>query len=52
MREIKANQIKDKIKELFLRANYHINPDLMNRLTEALKEETSEIGKSVLKMII
>jgi len=52
MREIKANQIKDKIKELFLRANYHTNPDLMNRLTEALKEETSEIGKSVLKMII
>jgi fumarate hydratase subunit alpha len=52
MREIKANQIKDKIKELFLRANYHINPALMNRLTEALKEETSEIGKYVLKMII
>ncbi|MEA1964578.1 MAG: fumarate hydratase [Candidatus Aerophobetes bacterium] len=52
MREVKANQIKDKIKELFLRANYHINPDLMNRLTEALKEETSEIEKSVLKMII
>ncbi|GAG91124.1 unnamed protein product [marine sediment metagenome] len=52
MREIKANQIKDKIKELFLRANYHTNPDLMNRLTEALKEETSEIGKSVLKTII
>lgn len=52
MREIKANQIKDKIKELFLRANYHINPDLMNRLTEAWKEETSEIGKSALKMII
>lgn len=52
MRKIKTNQIKDKIKELFLRANYHTNPDLMNRLTEALEEETSEIGKSVLKMII
>ncbi len=52
MREVKSSQITDKIKELFLRANYHINPDLMNRLTEALKEETSEIGKYVLKMII
>ena len=52
MREIKANQIKDKTKELFLSANYHINPDLMNRLAEALEEETSEIGKSVLRMII
>jgi len=52
MREVKSSQITDKIKELFLRANYHINQDLMSRLTEALKEETSEIGKYVLQMII
>lgn len=39
MREIKPRQIKDKIKELFLRTNYHMNLDLMNRLTEALKED-------------
>ena len=38
-REIKSRQIKGKIKEVFLRANYHINLDLMNRLTEALKED-------------
>jgi len=36
MREIKANQIKDKIKELFLKANYYISKDLMNQLQEAL----------------
>src|SRR5680860_968071 len=52
MREIKANQIKDKVKELFLEANYHINQDLMIRLQEALEQETSPIGKSVLGMII
>jgi len=52
MRKIKANQIKDKVKELFLKASYHIDQDLMQRLEEALKEETSPIGKSVLQMII
>ena len=52
MREITAIQIKDKVKELFLKANYHIGKDLMDRLEEALKEETSETGKSVLSMII
>jgi fumarate hydratase subunit alpha len=52
MREIKANQITDKIKELFLKANFYINPDLMQRLGKSLKEESSTVGKYVLKMII
>ena len=52
MPEIKASQIKDKVKKLFLKANYHIDQDLMQRLEEAQKEETSPIGKSVLSMII
>jgi fumarate hydratase subunit alpha len=52
MRKIKASQIKDKIKELFLKANYYISKDLMNQLQEALEQETSPIGKSVLSMII
>jgi len=52
MREINTARIKDKVKELFLKANYHIDQDLMQRLEEALKEETSPIGKSVLQMII
>jgi len=52
MREIKANQIKDKIKELFLKANFYINQDLILRLKETLKEENSPIGKYVLQMII
>jgi fumarate hydratase subunit alpha len=52
MREIKANQIKDKVKELFLKANFYINPDLAQRLEKALEEENSPIGKHVLQMII
>ena len=52
MRKIKANQIKNKVKELFLRANFYTNPDLIQRLKRALEEENSPIGKYVLKMII
>jgi fumarate hydratase subunit alpha len=52
MRKIKSSQIKNKVKELFLKANYHLDQNLMQRLEEALKEETSPIGKSVLQMII
>jgi len=52
MREIKANQIKNKVKELFLKANYHLDQEIMHRLEEALEEETSPIGKSILQMII
>ena len=52
LRKIKANQIKNKVKELFLKANFYINPDLMQRLKKALEEENSPIGKYVLKMII
>ena len=52
MRKIKVNQITEKVKELFLKANYHINSDLIKMLQKALKEETSPIGKYVLRMII
>jgi len=52
MREIKASQIIDKVKELFLKANYHIDPDLLKLLQKTLEEETSPIGKYVLKIII
>ena len=52
MREVKSSQIKDKVKSLFLKANFYINPDLIQRLEKALKEESSTIGKYVLQMII
>jgi len=52
MRKVKVNQIKNKVKELFLKANYHIDQELMGLLQKSLKEETSPIGQSVLQMII
>jgi len=52
MREVKSSQIKDKVKSLFLKANFYINPDLIQRLEKALEEENSPMGKHVLQMII
>ena len=52
MREITVVQIKQKIKDLFLKANFHISPGLMQQLKKVAEEETSPIGKQVLQMII
>lgn len=52
MRKIKAEQIKNMITELFLRASFYINPDIMKSLQQALKKESSPLGKYALQMII
>jgi len=52
MRKIEAERIKKKVKELFLRANYHIGEDVLTALKEAREREISEIGCSVLDMLI
>ncbi|HHX23929.1 MAG TPA: fumarate hydratase [Thermoanaerobacterales bacterium] len=52
MREIKAQEIKDTVKELFLKANYHIGKDIYDKLKERYEKEESEVGKSVLNQII
>jgi len=52
MREINANQIKEKVKELFLAANFHIGEDVLNAIKEASVKENSETGKNVLSMIL
>ncbi len=52
MRIIEAGEISDLVKELFLKANFHIGKDVLNALGQALKKETSVIGQNVLKMII
>ncbi|MBU4561899.1 fumarate hydratase [bacterium] len=52
MRKIEAEIIKKKVKELFLRANYHIGEDVLNALKEAREGEVSEVGCSVLDMLI
>ena len=52
MRKIEAKRIKKKVKELFLRANYHIGEDVLTALKEAREGEVSEVGCSVLDMLI
>ena len=52
MREVNAKQIKEKVKELFLAANFHIGEDVLNAIKEASLKETSETGKNVLNMIL
>lgn len=52
VKEIRANRIKEKIKALFLEANYHINEDLLDLLKKNLEKETSPLGQYALKTII
>jgi len=52
MRKVKAIEIKDVVRDLFLKANYFIGEDIMNALKNALEKEESEVGKMVLEMII
>lgn len=52
MREVSTKQIKEKIKELFLKANYCVGEDILNSIKEASLKETSEIGKNVLSRIL
>jgi len=52
MREVNAKQIKEKVKELFLKANYCIGEDVLNSIKEGLERETSETGRNVLSMIL
>lgn len=52
MRSIEAEQIKQKVKELFLRANFHIGDDVVMAIRDAYSGETSLIGRSVLEMIL
>ncbi|MEA1964739.1 MAG: fumarate hydratase [Candidatus Aerophobetes bacterium] len=52
MRKIQAEKVKNKVKQLFLRANYHIGEDILTALKEAREKEVSETGRSVLDMLI
>ncbi len=52
MREIKAEEVKNKVKELFLTSNYHIGEDVLEALRQAREKEVSETARSVLDMLI
>ena len=51
MREINVNDIASNIKEMCIEVNYFLEDDIKNSLFKAEKEETSEVGKSVLNQL-
>ena len=51
MRKINVNDIASNIKEMCIEANYFLEDDIKNSLFKAEKEETSEVGKSVLNQL-
>ncbi|WP_302197003.1 fumarate hydratase [uncultured Ruminococcus sp.] len=52
MRQIKAETVKQTVKQLFLDCNYFIGKDIMTALEKARENEKSKVGKSVLTQII
>jgi fumarate hydratase subunit alpha len=52
MRKIHVDEITRAVKELFLKANYEIPPDVEKAFKKALEEETSELGKEVLNLLL
>jgi fumarate hydratase subunit alpha len=52
MKKIVASQISEKVKELFLKANYYIDEELTSLLQGSLKKETSILGQYALDLII
>lgn len=52
MREIHVNCLTSAIKELLIRAAYHVNPDMRKAYEKAAAEETSAVGKEMLTQIL
>lgn len=52
MREIRAEVIKNIVRDLFLDANYFIGKGIYDKLKDQCEVEESPVGKSVLKQII
>ena len=51
MREISVHALSDAVRELCLRANYEIGPDIAESIARACGEEISPIGQSVLEQL-
>jgi tartrate dehydratase alpha subunit/fumarate hydratase class I-like protein len=49
MRKIQVQAIEEAVYELFLQANYSIEPGIEKAITEAVEQETSDAGRFVLK---
>ncbi len=51
MRKIQVQAIEEAVYELFLQANYSIEPGIEKAITEAVEQETSDAGRFVLKQL-
>lgn len=52
IRQIKAEDVTQTVKQLFLDCNYFIGSDIMTALEKARENEKSEVGRNVLSQII
>ena len=52
IRQIKAEDVTQTVKKLFLDCNYFIGSDIMTALEKARENEKSEVGRNVLSQII
>ncbi|MGN0465303.1 MAG: fumarate hydratase [Lachnospiraceae bacterium] len=51
MREVSASIITDKIKDMCIRANHFLSPDMENAIHKAAKEEKGALGKQILAQL-
>jgi len=51
MRVIEAGLIRQRIKDEFINANYHLNQDIKDALSNAMQTETDERAKDILKVL-
>lgn len=52
MREIEASQITSAVKQLFIKASYHLPEDVKNALLKAIQNETTNAAKQVLEILL
>ena len=52
MRVINTSEIKEKVKELFIKANYNLPVDIFEKIRNGIATEEKEISKSILEKLI
>lgn len=52
MRKIEASQITSAVKQLFIKASYHLPEDVKNALLKAIQNETTNAAKQVLEILL
>lgn len=52
MREIEASLITSAVKQLFIKASYHLPEDVKNALLKAIQNETTNAAKQVLEILL